>query len=112
MRTLGALSGRAFQPQFVRKGSRTPVAVRATAAAAEASTYANGLSPELVAKFREDGFLALPGFASKQQVAAMMHRANELVEQWDPDIEARRFSVFTTKEEQSHAKVSSCLVTH
>lgn len=106
MKTLGALSERAVQPHIVRKGSRTAVAFRATAAA-EASTYANGLSPELVEKFREDGFLALPGFASKQQVAAMMQRANELVEQWNPDIEARRFSVFTTKEEQSHAKVSS-----
>jgi hypothetical protein len=106
MRALQPATGRGIQPQIVRKAASTSVAVRATpTAAAESSTYASGLTPELVSKFREDGYLALPGFASKQQVAAMMQRANELVEQWDPDIEARRFSVFTTKEEQSHAKV-------
>ncbi|KAF6249728.1 hypothetical protein COO60DRAFT_1706389 [Scenedesmus sp. NREL 46B-D3] len=105
MRASYPLSGRAVHPQIGRRGSCTFVAVRATAAAAaEASIYANGIPPQLVQKFREDGYLALPGFASKQQVAALMQRANELVEQWDPDIEARRFSVFTTKEEQSHAK--------
>eukprot|EP00882_Tetradesmus_deserticola_P018771 GHRQ01020157.1.p1 GENE.GHRQ01020157.1~~GHRQ01020157.1.p1 ORF type:complete len:112 (-),score=18.04 GHRQ01020157.1:65-400(-) len=108
MKALDRLRGPAVQPQVVRRGCRTCVAVRATAAAAaEASTYANGLSPQLVQRFREDGYLALPGFASKEQVAALMQRANELVEQWNPDLEARRFSVFTTKEEQAHAKVGN-----
>lgn len=37
----------------------------------------------------------------------MISRANELVAGWDPELESKRFSVFTTKEEQTHAKVSS-----
>jgi hypothetical protein len=37
----------------------------------------------------------------------MISRANELVAGWDPELEQKRFSVFTTKEEQTHAKVSS-----
>jgi hypothetical protein len=40
------------------------------------------------------------------QVSAMIARANELVAGWDPELENKRFSVFTTKEEQTHAKVS------
>jgi len=39
------------------------------------------------------------------QVSAMIARANELVSGFDPELESRRFSVFTTKEEQTHAKV-------
>lgn len=39
------------------------------------------------------------------QVSAMLARANELVSGFDPELESRRFSVFTTKEEQTHAKV-------
>lgn len=35
----------------------------------------------------------------------MIARANELVAGWDPELEKKRFSVFTTKEEQTHAKV-------
>jgi hypothetical protein len=40
------------------------------------------------------------------QVSAMIARANELVAGWDPELDNKRFSVFTTKEEQTHAKVS------
>jgi hypothetical protein len=39
------------------------------------------------------------------QVTAMIRRANELVAGFDPGLEQKRFSVFTTKEEQTHAKV-------
>jgi hypothetical protein len=35
----------------------------------------------------------------------MIARANELVAGFDPELEQQRFSVFTTKEEQTHAKV-------
>lgn len=66
-----------------------------------------GLTQEQIEGFHRDGFLALPGFASKEQVSAMMQRCHELVEEWDPQAESRRFSVFSTKEEQSHAKVGS-----
>lgn len=63
-----------------------------------------GLTTQQVQQFLEDGFLPLPGFASQEQVTAMISRANELVASWDPELEQKRFSVFTTKEEQTHAK--------
>jgi len=62
------------------------------------------LTRDQVDQFERVGFLALPGFATKEQVSNMMQRANEMVEAWDPELEKRRFSVFSTKEEQAHAK--------
>eukprot|EP00775_Hariotina_reticulata_P010651 gene10651-10810_t len=61
-----------------------------------------GLTPAQVQKFHEDGYLAIPNFASKQQVAAMIDRANQLVAAFDPSSSQR--SVFSTQEDQKHAK--------
>lgn len=83
------------------------VRCHAAATSSAARSTISGLTKEQVEQFHQDGFLALPGFASKEQVAALMQRCHEMVEAWDPQLEARRLSVFTTKEEQSHAKVCS-----
>lgn len=62
------------------------------------------LSPEQLQRFSEDGFLALPSFASAETVAALRQRADSLVAGWDPYAGAARLSVFSTREEQAHAK--------
>eukprot|EP00878_Enallax_costatus_P002888 GHUV01003082.1.p1 GENE.GHUV01003082.1~~GHUV01003082.1.p1 ORF type:complete len:349 (+),score=56.95 GHUV01003082.1:509-1555(+) len=81
-----------------------PTRWRTAASSTTAQSTVAGLTQEQVDRFHHDGFLALPGFASKEQIRAMMQRCNELVESWDPQLESRRFSVFSTKEQQSHAK--------
>ena len=93
-----------LQPRTSQLHLRTASCSSAAASSATQMAF-SGLNKQQVEQFNENGFLALPGFASKEQVAAMMQRCREMVDAWDPQLEARRFSVFTTKEEQSHAKV-------
>jgi len=54
------------------------------------------LSAEQQARFRADGFLVLPGFKSADEIAAVRHRAVEIVEAFDT--EAHR-SIFTTRDQ-------------
>jgi phytanoyl-CoA hydroxylase len=50
------------------------------------------LSPSQIADYREQGFLALPGFKTAGEVAALAGRAREFVEAFDPASGASRFS--------------------
>eukprot|EP00879_Flechtneria_rotunda_P007875 GHRR01008251.1.p1 GENE.GHRR01008251.1~~GHRR01008251.1.p1 ORF type:complete len:333 (+),score=97.86 GHRR01008251.1:181-1179(+) len=84
--------------------ARAAVACRSAALQHEACSTFKGLSEAQIQQFHEDGFLPIPGFADDQQVAGMISRANKLVDGFDPEAENRRYSVFTTKEEQTHAK--------
>jgi len=61
---------------------------------------AGGLSPEQVAKYREDGFLVVPEFATAQEVAAMKQRATELVDGFDP----ATISIFSTYDDSQTNK--------
>ena len=54
------------------------------------------LTPEQVDTYRKDGFLVIPDFASPDEVAGMLRRADELVEAFDPSSVPR--SIFTTKD--------------
>jgi phytanoyl-CoA hydroxylase len=54
------------------------------------------LSPELIAQFQSDGFLKLPGFASAEACDALIARASELCQSFDP---TETMSVFTTKDQ-------------
>jgi phytanoyl-CoA hydroxylase len=56
------------------------------------------LGPDRVADYERDGFLVLPGFASRETCEAMIARSRELVAAFDPGTVA---SVFSTKE-QTH----------
>lgn len=127
------LAGGPPRPQQRQRQQRRPGAAAAAvapAAAQAATTQPGGLSPQQVAQFHEDGFLAIPGFASQQQasavgahadarraaptqrtasmclqVAALMGRANQLVEAFDPASQGSGPSIFTTDEQQKHAEV-------
>ena len=55
------------------------------------------LSPEQVARFRSDGFLVIEHFASPEEVAAMLRRAEELVDAFDPSTVS---SVFSTTDQK------------
>jgi phytanoyl-CoA hydroxylase len=54
------------------------------------------LSTEAIAQFQTDGFLKLPGFAPAAACDALIARAGELCERFDP---AESISVFTTKDQ-------------
>src|SRR5215213_2007959 len=54
------------------------------------------IDPEQVAQFRENGFLALEGFASAEACDALRRRAEALVEQFDPE---GVVSIFSTREQ-------------
>ena len=56
------------------------------------------LTPEQVDTYRKDGFLVIPDFASPDEVAGMLRRADELVEAFDPSSVPR--SIFTTKDQK------------
>jgi len=49
------------------------------------------LSPTQLTAWQRDGYLVLPGFKSQAEVAAACHRADELVEAFDPSSQASRF---------------------
>ncbi|MDP9025791.1 MAG: phytanoyl-CoA dioxygenase family protein, partial [Candidatus Eremiobacteraeota bacterium] len=51
-------------------------------------------------RFQDDGFLVLPGFASRQQVESLRNRADEIVAQFDPQ-QVR--SIFTTRNQAEHS---------
>ncbi|KAL6745238.1 hypothetical protein V8C86DRAFT_2984461 [Haematococcus lacustris] len=57
-------------------------ALRCSAASA---TTTGCLSPQQVAKFREDGFLVLPRFSSAAQCDKLRQRMSHLLQQFDPD---------------------------
>ena len=57
-----------------------------------------GLSPEQVVQFQSDGFLVLEDFASSDEVKAMLTRADELVESFDPSTVPN--SVFSTTDQK------------
>jgi phytanoyl-CoA hydroxylase len=60
-----------------------------------------GLTPQQVAQFHEDGYLVLPGFASLDTTKGLIARANQLVSDFDPSV----VSIFSTKDNnQAHAK--------
>ena len=52
--------------------------------------------PSLLETYRSNGYLVLPGFKTAAEIAAVRHRADEIVEAFDPS-ESR--SIFTTKEQ-------------
>ena len=61
-----------------------------------------GLTAEQVERFREDGFLLVPGFSSVDEVRVLRERAVRLVsESFDPDDVC---AVFSTGEEQRHSR--------
>eukprot|EP00877_Chromochloris_zofingiensis_P007458 jgi/Chrzof1/2966/Cz12g06100.t1 len=61
---------------------------------------APALTAEQVQQYQQDGFLAVPDFASREQTAAMISRANQLVEQFDP----ASISIFSTRDDnKAHA---------
>lgn len=51
-------------------------------------------------RFQDDGFLVLPGFASRRQVETLRRRANEIVAQFDPQ---QGRSIFTTRNQAKHS---------
>ena len=54
------------------------------------------LTPEQISRYRQDGFLALPGFKDAAAIAALRARAAQLVDAFDP---ASSRSIFTTHEQ-------------
>jgi hypothetical protein len=52
------------------------------------------LTREQVEQFKRDGYLAIPGHASKEQCQKLISRIGELLRDFDP--EATRRSVFST----------------
>jgi phytanoyl-CoA hydroxylase len=56
----------------------------------------SALTPEQTRQFHQDGFLALPGFKTAAQMAALCARAEELVDAFDP---ASSRTIFTTNEQ-------------
>ncbi len=59
------------------------------------------LTPDQVARYRERGFLVVPGFASAAECAALRRRGLELVDELDPA--ARRAATFSTKDQTNSA---------
>jgi phytanoyl-CoA hydroxylase len=59
------------------------------------------LTEQQLADYRRDGFLALPGFASREACAELMCRAEALVDDFEPDAGVR--SIFTTNEQTRHS---------
>lgn len=59
------------------------------------ATAAGGLSPQQVQQFREDGFLAIPAFASPDELSALKARVAELLASFNPD--AQKGSIFSTR---------------
>ena len=55
------------------------------------------LSPAQVARFQEDGYLVIPDFKSKQEIAGLRARAAQIVEAFDPDAGK---SIFTTRDQE------------
>ena len=56
------------------------------------------LTSEQIDKFRKDGFLVLPDFASPDEVHAMLARAATLVTEFDPSTHPK--SIFSTKDQK------------
>jgi phytanoyl-CoA hydroxylase len=54
------------------------------------------LSPEAIGRFHSDGFLKLPGFVPAEACDALIARAGELCERFDP---AESISVFSTRDQ-------------
>jgi phytanoyl-CoA hydroxylase len=59
------------------------------------------LSDEQRADFRRDGFLVLPGFASRAACTELKARAEALVDDFEPDAGVR--TIFTTNEQTRHS---------
>jgi phytanoyl-CoA hydroxylase len=55
------------------------------------------LTTEQVAAFERDGFVTVPGFASRASCERLQARANEMVDAWEP---SEHRSVFTTNEQE------------
>lgn len=92
----GAEAGGVAVPHRAPVAPHRRVCCRGTAPTTDAAAPADGgLTEQQVARFREDGFLVVPGFASKQEVAALRARAGELVEGFDPE----SISIFSTKDD-------------
>ena len=60
-------------------------------------------SPDAIASYVRDGFLVVPNFASPDEVAAMKARAEQLVEDFDP----QTVSVFSTRRQESTLSAES-----
>ena len=56
------------------------------------------LTPEQAKRFQDDGFLVLPDYASATQVRAMLARADQLLDAFDPATVPR--SVFSTVDQK------------
>jgi hypothetical protein len=56
------------------------------------------LTPEQAKRFQDDGFLVLPDYASATEVRAMLARADQLLDAFDPDTVPR--SVFSTADQK------------
>lgn len=63
-------------------------------------TRAGMLTPEQVKHFHEQGFLALPGFSSRQEMEALQARMRELLHDFQP---SALHSVFSTRNQVRHA---------
>ena len=55
------------------------------------------LTPEQVTDYERDGFVVVPDFLPLDQCARLRHRANEIVDAWEPSAER---TVFTTDEQE------------
>ncbi|CAE6375950.1 unnamed protein product [Rhizoctonia solani] len=60
------------------------------------------LSPEQVAKFHKEGYLILPGFIPKDETAALLSRAKQLIAEFS--LEGHPMTRFTTGEEDDPAQ--------
>jgi phytanoyl-CoA hydroxylase len=54
------------------------------------------LTPDQIARYRQDGFLALPDFKSATEIAALRARAQQMVDNFDPESSK---SIFTTNDQ-------------
>lgn len=102
--TLAATAAAAADPTIAAAVAPDPAAISAAAGTSSLSRYLDGLTPEQVARFEADGYLALPGFATPDQIKALMARVQQLIDVFDPHAHAKRLSVFSTDEAQAHAK--------
>ena len=56
------------------------------------------LSTDQIAHFERDGYLVIPGFKSKDEIAALRQRAAEIVNEFDP---AQGGGIFTTRDQST-----------
>ncbi|CAG9467563.1 unnamed protein product [Pedinophyceae sp. YPF-701] len=80
------------------KARRTVSNVARRALSTASQDYAAGLTDEQVEQYRRDGYVALEGFASREECAGLMRRMGMIVERFDP---AEQRSVFSTRKQKS-----------